>query len=85
MFILYNIIHRQKIAVRYSLLVMIKQWTETEKLIRNLTYTELISVTKEIKENNRYINPTILILKRQVQIVAVHAPHSYARCFQFRL
>lgn len=47
----------------YNLLVKTKQWTKTEELIRNLTYSELIAIAKEIKETNRYTNPAILTLK----------------------
>ena len=45
----------------------------------------MIAATKKIKETNRYTNPTILAFEQQVQIVAAHTPHSYARYFQFRL
>ena len=85
MFVVYNVIHRQKAALGYSLLVKSKLWTETEELIKNLTYTELISAAKEIKDTNRCTNLAMLPLERQVQTVPAHTPHSYARCFQFRL
>lgn len=51
----------------------------------NLTYDDLIVAAKKIKETNRYTNPAILALKRQIQTVAAHAPHLYAQCFPFRL
>ena len=85
MFVVYDVIHRRKAALGYSLLVKTKLWTETEELISNLTHDDLIAAAKEIKETNRCTNPAILALERQVQTVAAHAPHSYARCFQFRL
>lgn len=53
MFVIYNIIHRQKAVLEYSLLVKTKQWTETEELIRNPTYNKLIIAVKEIKKTNR--------------------------------
>ena len=71
--------------LRHSLLVKTKLWTETEELITNLTHNVLIAAAKEIKETNRCTNPAILAFEQQVQTVAAHAPHSYARCFQFRL
>ncbi len=60
-------------------------WEKTEELIREITYAPLIALATEIKETNRYTDPAILALERHVQTVAARAPHSYARCFQFRL
>ena len=71
--------------LRYSLHVKTKLWTKTEQLIINLTYNILIASAKEIKKSNRYTNPTILALERQILTMAVDAPHSYTRCFQFKL
>lgn len=50
-----------------------------------MTNNNLIAMVKEIKETNRYTNPGILALERQVQILAVYSSHSYTYCFQFRL
>ena len=66
MFVVYDVIHRRKAVLEYSLLVKTKLWTETEELIKNLTHDDLIAITKKIKETNRCTNPAILALKRQV-------------------
>lgn len=85
MFVVYDVIHRRKAALGYSLLIKSSVWDKTEGLITNLTHAQLIAAAIEIKETNQCTDPTILALERQVQTMAAHAPHSYARCFQFRL
>ncbi len=60
-------------------------WEKTEELIREITHAQLIAAATEIKETNRCTDAAILALERHVQTVAAHAPHSYARCFQFWL
>lgn len=59
-------IHRRKAALGYSLLIKTKLWTETEELIKNLAYNELVAAVKEIKETNRCTNPAMLALEWQV-------------------
>lgn len=60
MFIVYNVIHKWKRGLGYSLLAKIKLWIKTKQLIINLTHNNLITAAKEIKETNMYINLGIL-------------------------
>ncbi len=85
MFIVYDVIHRRKAALGYSLLIKSGIWEKTEELIREITHAQLIAIATEIKETNRCTDAAILALERHVQSVSAHAPHSYARYFQFRL
>ncbi len=85
MFVVYDVINRRKAALDYSLLIKLGMWEKTEELIREITYTQLIAVAMEIKETNWCTDTTILALERHVQTVAAHAPHLYARYFQFWL
>lgn len=64
MFIIYNVIYKQKVVLVNSLLVKTKLCTEIKKSIKNLTYCKLISIAKEIKETNRYTNAALIVLKR---------------------
>lgn len=64
MFVVYNIIHKQKAALGYSLFVKTKLWTEKKLLIMNLTHNNLTAVAKEIKETSRYTNSAILALEQ---------------------
>ncbi len=52
MFVVYDIIHRRKAALGYSLLIKSGMWEKTEKLIREITHTQLIATANEIKETN---------------------------------
>ena len=83
MFIVYDIIHRQKFALGYSLLIKSGLWNKTKNPITEFTHTQLVAAATEIKEINRCINPAILALKTHVQTMVVYAPHFYAKCFQF--
>ncbi len=85
MFVVYDVIHRHKAALGYSLLVKSGMWEKTKELIREITYTRFTATATEIKETNRCIDAAILALEQHVQTVIAHALHSYARCFQFRL
>ncbi len=81
MFVVYDVIHRRKAALGYSLLIKSGIWEKTEELIREITHAQLIAVATEIKETNWCTDAAILALERHVQTVAAHAPHSYTRCF----
>ncbi len=85
MFIVYDVIHRRKAALRYSLLVKSGIWEKIEELIREIIYARLIATATEIKEANQCTDAAILALERHVQTIAAHASHLYVRCFQFRL
>ncbi len=85
MFIVYDVIHRHKAALRYSLLVKSGMWEKTEELICEITYARLTVMATKIKETNRCTDTAILALERHVQTVTAYAPHSYARCYQFSL
>ncbi len=85
MFIIFDVIHRRKAALGYSLLIKSGMWEKTEELIREITHAQLITAATKIKETNRCIDPAILALERHVQTIATHTPHLYARCFQFWL
>lgn len=63
MLVIYNVIHRQKAKLGYSLVIKTKRWTETKKLIRNLTYNKMITSAKGIKETNKYTNLAILVFE----------------------
>ncbi len=62
MFVVYDIIHRRKAALGYSLLIKSGMWEKTEKLIREITYIQLIAAATKIKETNRRTNAVILAL-----------------------
>ena len=83
MFVVYDVIHRHKAALGYSLLIKSGMWEKTEELIREITHTQFIAKATEIKATNQCTNAAILVLEQHVQIVAAHAPNLYARCFQF--
>lgn len=52
MFVVYDIIHRRKVVLEYSLLVKLGIWKKTMELIHKITYNQLISMTIKIKETN---------------------------------
>lgn len=83
MFVVYNVIHRRKAALGYSLLIKSEVWDKTEGLIIELTYAQLIAADTEIKETNQCTDLAILALERYVQIVAAHTSHSYAQYLKF--
>ncbi len=53
MFVVYDIIHRRKAALEYSLLVKLGMWKKTKELIREIIYAQLTAAATEIKEKNR--------------------------------
>ncbi len=67
------------------MLVKLKQWTETQSLISNISYAELCEAAEAVRLTNTCTHPGILALERQVQLVAAHVPHFYTKCFQYRL
>ncbi len=85
MYLVYDIMQHRSASLGYSLLVKSKQWTETQSLISNISHAELCEVVKAVRSTNTCTHPGILALERQVQLVATHVPHSYAKCFQYRL
>lgn len=85
MFVIYNMIHRRKAVLEYSLLVMSKLWTETKVLIHSLMYLQPITVVEEIKKSNICLDPAILASKRHIQTMAAHTPYLYSKYFLFWL
>lgn len=47
MFIVYNVVHRWKVVLEYSLFVKTKLWTEIKELIKNLIHDRLITFIKK--------------------------------------
>ena len=52
MFVVYDIIHRRKAALGYSLVVKSSIWKNTKELICEITYAQLIAAAIKIKEIN---------------------------------
>lgn len=75
MFIVYDIIYRQKTVLGYDLLIKYSFWNKTKNIITKLTYTPLIAIATKIKKTNRYINPAILALETHIYRVAAHTSH----------
>ncbi len=65
-YVIYNIIHRHKAALGYSLLIKSGIWEKIEELICEITHTSLIAVVTKIKETNWYTNAAILVLEWHV-------------------
>lgn len=66
MFMVYNIIHRRKVVLGYSLLIKVDLWNKTGNLIIELTHAQLVAIATTIKKTNRYIDPAILALKTHI-------------------
>ncbi len=77
MFVVYDIIHRRKAALGYSLLIKLGMWEKIKELIYKITHAQLIAVVTKINEINWCTNAAILVLEQYVQTVAAHAHHSY--------
>ncbi len=60
MFVVYDVIHRRKAALGYSLLIQSGIWEKTEKFICKITHAQLIAAVTEIKETNWYTDTAIL-------------------------
>ncbi len=52
MFVGYDIIHRYKAVLGYSLLIKSSIWEKTEELIRDIRHAQLIAAATERKETN---------------------------------
>ncbi len=76
---------RRSASLKYSLLVKSKQWTEPLSLIANISHNDLCEAAGAVQSTNICTHPDILALERQVQLVAAHVLHSYAKCYQPRL
>lgn len=63
MFIVYDVIHRRKVVLSYSLLVKLGMWEKTEELIRGIINAQLITALTKMKETNRCTNAVILTSK----------------------
>ncbi len=58
---------------------------ETQSLISNISHAKLCKVAEAVRSTNTCTHPGILALECQVQLVAAHVPHPYAKYFQYRL
>ncbi len=85
MYLVYDVMQRRFVSLGYSLLVKSKQWMETQSLISNISHAELCEAVEAVRSTNTCTHPGIRALERQVQLVTAHVPHSYAKCFQYRL
>lgn len=66
----------------YNLLVKKHNWSNTYKLVNNISYTYLRVITTEIKVTNKYTNSDIIKLECEVQTIASRVPYLYARCLE---
>ncbi len=82
MFVVYDIIHRHKAVLNYSLLIKSGYWEKIKELICEITHAQFIATATKKKKTNWCTNISILALERHVQTIAAHIPHSYTRCFQ---
>ena len=80
MFLLYNIINCRQLSLGYLLLTKKKFWGETCTKVNAITLFQLEAIAAEIKETGKCIDPDILMIKRQVQIVASKTPYYFAKC-----
>ncbi|MCJ1347504.1 hypothetical protein MMC31_005729 [Peltigera leucophlebia] len=85
MYMVYDVIQRRSAALGYSLLVKSKQWSATQGLIAKISHKQLCDAAEAVRTTNTCRDPAILALERQVQLVAAHTPHSFAKYYQFRL
>lgn len=80
MFLLYDVINRRQSSLRYLPLTKRKFWGETCAKVNAITLSQLEAAATEIKKTGKCIDPNILIVERQVQIIASKSPHSFAKC-----
>ncbi len=66
MFVIYDIIHKHKSVLGYSLLIKSGMWEKIEELIRKITHAQLIAIATKIKETNQCTNIAILALEQHV-------------------
>lgn len=66
MFILYNVIHKQKTASDYSLIIQFCYKNKIKNLIIELIYVQLVVTAIKIKKANKCINLAILVLKTHI-------------------
>ena len=69
----------------YNLLVKKRNWSDTYKVVNDISHDRLRAAATEIKATNKCTDPDIVTLERQVQTIASRVPHSYARCLEHRL
>lgn len=81
MYLVYDVMQRRSASLGYSLLVKSKQRTETQSLIANISHDDLCEAANAVRSTNTCTHPGILVLKRQVQLVAASVSHSYAKCY----
>ncbi len=80
MFLFYDVINCQQSSLGYSLLIKRKFWGEICAKVNAITLSQFETVVAEIKTTGKYINPDILTLKQQIQIVASKSPHFFVKC-----
>lgn len=79
-FLLYDVINFRQSGQGYFLLIKTRFWEQTYADIDALTMAELNKAVEEVKITEKYTNPTILKLERQVQIVVAQIPYLFAKC-----
>ncbi len=63
MIVVYDVIHRRKTVLGYSLLIKSGMWEKIEELIHEITHAQLIATATKIKEINRCTDVAILALE----------------------
>lgn len=66
MFIVYNVIYKQKTALDYSLIIQFNYKNKIKNLITELTHVQLVATAIKIKKANKCTNLAILVLKTHI-------------------
>ncbi len=85
MYVVYDVIQRRATALGYSLLVKSQNWSQTQELIAGITHNQLCEVAELVRTTNTCKDPAVLALENLVQLVSAHVPHSFAKCYEYRL
>lgn len=79
MFLVYNVINHCQALLRYYLLAKSQKWTETHTLINQIPLHQFETAAAELKITGKCMDPDIIKLEQQVQIVAAKTLHSFSR------
>ncbi len=66
MFLLYDLIQQRSSSLGYNLFVKKQNWSNTYKLVNNISYNCLRAIATEIKVTNKCMDSEIVKLDRQV-------------------
>jgi len=85
MYLLYDMIQLRRSSSGNAMLVKRRNWTSVRNDIASLTVEHLQDAAKEVSNGQFVTNPTVRRLQRDLMVIAIQVPESFAQKLMMRL